>query len=82
MNYFTSYYAKAITYTCPLLQDSQLIGVPLLSAFLKLKANNMTIKMRFRNITSFNNAVYYLIPIFLTISSFQLSVLLKLNNIN
>ena len=85
INYFTSYYAK--TYNPALakfhLQDSQLIGdVPLLSAFLKLKANNMTIKMRFRNITSFNNAnAYYLIPNYPNYpSTFQLSVIWKLNN--
>ena len=85
MNYFTSYYAKAYNPALAQyhLQDSQLIGdVPLLSAFLKLKANNMTIKMRFRNITSFNNAnVYYLIPNYPNYpATFQLSVLWKLNN--
>ena len=85
MNYFTSYYAKAYNPALAQfhLQDSQLIGdVPLLSAFIKLKANNMTIKMRFRNITSFNNAnAYYLIPNYPNYpATFQLSVLWKLNN--
>ena len=85
VNYFTYYYAEAYNPALAKfhLQDSQLIGdVPLLSAFLKLKANNMTIKMRFRNITSFNNAnAYYLIPNYPNYpAKFQLSVLWKLNN--
>ena len=87
MNYFTSYYAKAYNPALAQfhLQDSQLIGdVPLLSVFLKLKVHNMSIVMRYRNITSLISAnadVYYLIPNYPNYqASLQLSVLWKLNN--
>jgi hypothetical protein len=87
LNYFTAYYAKS--YNPALanyhLQDSQLVGdAPLLTAFLKLKVHNMSIAMRYRNLTSLINAnadVYYLIPNYPDYpASFQLSVVWKLNN--
>lgn len=87
MNYFTSYYAKAYNPALAkfYLQDSQLIGdALLLSAFLKLKVHNMSIALRYRNITSLISAnadVYYLIPYYPNYpASFQLSVVWKLNN--
>ena len=87
INYFTSYYAKAYNPALAKfhLQDSQLIGdVPLLSAFIKLKVHNMSIAMRYRNITSLISAnadVHYLIPYYPNYpASFQLSVVWKLNN--
>jgi len=87
LNYFTAYYAKS--YNPALanyhLQDSQLVGdAPLLTAFLKLKVHNMSIAMRYRNLTSLISAnadVYYLIPNYPDYpASFQLSVVWKLNN--
>ena len=87
MNYFTSYYAKAYNPALAKfhLQDSQLIGdVPLLSAFLKMRVNNMSITMYYRNITSLiraNADAYYLIPNYPNYpASFQLSVVWRLNN--
>tara|TARA_B100001057_G_C22801302_1_gene931613 strand:- start:154 stop:1719 length:1566 start_codon:yes stop_codon:yes gene_type:complete len=89
MNYFTSYFAKAYNPALAQfhLQDIQLIGdVPLLTAFLNLKVHNMSITMRYRNITSListNADVYYLIPNYPNYpASFQLSVVWKLNNIS
>ena len=87
INYFTSYYAMAYNPALAQfhLQDTQLIGeVPLLSAFLKLKVHNMSIAMRYRNITSLisaNTDIYYLIPNYPNYpASLQLSVVWKLNN--
>ena len=89
MNYFTSYFALA--YNPALanfhLQDSDLIGdTPLLSVFLKLHVQNMNITMRYRNIASLISAnlnAYYLIPNYPNYStSFQLSVIWKLNNLS
>ena len=89
MNYFTSYFALA--YSPALanyhLQDSDLIGdTPLLSVFIKLHVQNMNITMRYRNIASLISAnpnAYYLIPKYPNHStSFQLSVIWKLNNLS
>ena len=87
MNYFTSYYANAYNPALAkfYLQDNQLIGdVPLISVFLKLKVHNMSITMRYRNITTLisdNTDIYYLIPNYPNYpASFQLSVVWKLNN--
>tara|TARA_B100000963_G_scaffold247946_1_gene217058 strand:+ start:337 stop:1896 length:1560 start_codon:yes stop_codon:yes gene_type:complete len=89
MNYFTSYFAMA--YNPALanyhLQDSDLIGdTPLISVFLKLHVQNMNITMRYRNIASLISAnpnPYYLIPNYPYHStSFQLSVVWKLNNLS
>ena len=87
MNYFTSYYANAYNPALAkfYLQDNQLIGdVPLISVFLKLKVHNMSITMRYRNITTLisdNTDIYYLIPNYPNYpASFQLSVVGKLKN--
>jgi hypothetical protein len=87
MNYFTSYYAMAYNPSLAkfYLQDNQLIGdAPLISVFLKLKVHNMSISMRYRNITSLISAnadLYYLIPNYPSYpASIQLSVVWKLNN--
>ena len=87
LNYFTRYFANA--YNPALgqyyLQNEQAIGeVPLLSAFLKLHVNNMTINIRYRNIlflVNENSNIHYFIPNYPSYpASIQLSVLWKLNN--
>lgn len=88
LNYFTAYYAYAYNPALAQyhLQDSQFIGdVSIFTAFLNLKLDNMSIKLKYRNLTSLFNSstdVHYTIPNYPNYpSTFQLSVVWKLNNL-
>ena len=87
LNYFTAHYAKAYNPTLAMyqLQDNQFVGdVPLLTAFLNLKVNNMSISMKYRNLIALfnsNSNVHYYIPNYPNYPAlFQLSIVWKLNN--